>query len=103
MLDIAYMARPGADEAQLDLILDYRSNVALYPKFQEFFRNFQPPTPSRVGKNDPFLPFRLAPRRTGGTILSARVLFSRHGPLRPGNPRGGDRPGDRHVALKTNL
>jgi hypothetical protein len=43
MLDIAYMARPGADEAQLDLILDYRSNVALYPKFQEFFRIFSHP------------------------------------------------------------
>jgi pimeloyl-ACP methyl ester carboxylesterase len=54
MLDIAYMARPGADEAQLDLILDYRSNVALYPKFQEFFRNFQPPTLAVWGKNDPF-------------------------------------------------
>jgi 2-haloacid dehalogenase len=37
MLDIAYLARPGADENQLDLILDYRSNVALYPQFQEFF------------------------------------------------------------------
>jgi pimeloyl-ACP methyl ester carboxylesterase len=54
MLDIAYMARPGADENQLDLILDYRSNVALYPKFQEFFRKYQPPTLAVWGKNDPF-------------------------------------------------
>ena len=54
MLDIAYMARPGADENQLDLILDYRSNVALYPKFQEFFREYQPPTLAVWGKNDPF-------------------------------------------------
>jgi pimeloyl-ACP methyl ester carboxylesterase len=54
MLDIAYLARPGADERQLDLILDYRSNVALYPKFQEFFREFQPPTLAVWGKNDPF-------------------------------------------------
>ena len=53
-LDIAYMARPGADEAQLDLILDYRSNVALYPKFQEFFRKYQPPTLAVWGRNDPF-------------------------------------------------
>lgn len=36
-LDIAYMARPEAEEIQLDLILDYRSNVALYPKFQDYF------------------------------------------------------------------
>lgn len=56
-LDIAYMSRPGADEIQLDLILDYRSNVALYPKFQEYFRTRQPPLLAVWGKNDPaFLP-----------------------------------------------
>jgi pimeloyl-ACP methyl ester carboxylesterase len=54
MLDIAYLARPGADETQLDLILDYRSNVDLYPKFQEFFRKYRPPTLAVWGKNDPF-------------------------------------------------
>jgi pimeloyl-ACP methyl ester carboxylesterase len=54
MLDIAYLARPGADEAQLDLILDYRSNVDLYPKFQEYFRKYRPPTLAVWGKNDPF-------------------------------------------------
>jgi pimeloyl-ACP methyl ester carboxylesterase len=54
MLDIAYLARPGADETQLDLILDYRSNLDLYPKFQEFFRKFRPPTLAIWGKNDPF-------------------------------------------------
>jgi pimeloyl-ACP methyl ester carboxylesterase len=54
MLDIAYLARPGAREAQLDLILDYRSNVALYPKFQGFFREYRPPTLAIWGKNDPF-------------------------------------------------
>jgi pimeloyl-ACP methyl ester carboxylesterase len=54
MLDIAYTARPGADEIQPDLILDYRSNVALYPKFQEFFRTHRPPTLAVWGNNDPF-------------------------------------------------
>ena len=39
---------------ELDLVLDYRSNLALYPKFQEFFRNSQPPTLAAWGKNDPF-------------------------------------------------
>jgi pimeloyl-ACP methyl ester carboxylesterase len=53
-LDIAYLSRPGADEIQLDLVLDYRSNVALYPKFQEFFRTFRPPTLAVWGKHDPF-------------------------------------------------
>ena len=37
-LDSALLARPGNDEIQLDLLLDYGSNVALYPKFQEYFR-----------------------------------------------------------------
>jgi pimeloyl-ACP methyl ester carboxylesterase len=53
-LDIAYLARPGADEIQLDLILDYRSNVALYPAFQDYFRKHQPPLLAIWGKNDPF-------------------------------------------------
>lgn len=56
-LDIAYMARPGAEEIQLDLILDYRSNVAFYPAFQAYFRTYQPPLLAIWGKNDPhFIP-----------------------------------------------
>ncbi|MET0934901.1 MAG: alpha/beta hydrolase [Luteibacter sp.] len=53
-LDIAYLSRPGADEIQLDLVLDYRSNVALYPAFQAYFREHQPPLLAVWGKNDPF-------------------------------------------------
>ena len=56
-LDIAYMARPGAEEIQLDLILDYRSNVALYPDFQSYFREHRPPLLAVWGRHDPaFLP-----------------------------------------------
>ena len=56
-LDIAYMARSGAEEIQLDLVLDYRSNVALYPAFQAYFREQQPPLLAAWGKNDPaFVP-----------------------------------------------
>ena len=56
-LDIAYMARPGADEIQLDLILDYRSNVALYPDFQAYFRAHRPPLLAAWGRHDAhFLP-----------------------------------------------
>ncbi|WP_225770007.1 alpha/beta fold hydrolase [Inquilinus sp. Marseille-Q2685] len=56
-LDIAYMARPGAEEIQLDLILDYRSNVALYPDFQAYFRTHRPPVLAVWGRHDPaFLP-----------------------------------------------
>ncbi|PTR23355.1 pimeloyl-ACP methyl ester carboxylesterase [Luteibacter sp. OK325] len=53
-LDIEYMGRPGADEIQLDLILDYRSNVARYPDFQAYFREHQPPLLAVWGKHDPF-------------------------------------------------
>ena len=53
-LDSALLARRGNDEIQLDLFLDYASNVALYPKFQEYFRAKQPPVLAVWGKNDPF-------------------------------------------------
>ena len=53
-LDNFYLARPGADEVQLDLLGDYKSNVALYPTFQQYFRTHQPPLLAVWGKNDPF-------------------------------------------------
>jgi pimeloyl-ACP methyl ester carboxylesterase len=53
-LDSALLARSGNDEIQLDLFLDYASNVALYPKFQEYFRTKRPPLLAVWGKNDPF-------------------------------------------------
>jgi pimeloyl-ACP methyl ester carboxylesterase len=53
-LDNFYLARPGADEIQLDLFGDYKSNVALYSTFQEYFRKHKPPLLAVWGKNDPF-------------------------------------------------
>jgi pimeloyl-ACP methyl ester carboxylesterase len=53
-LDSALLARPGNDEIQLDLFLDYASNVALYPKFQEYFRTTRPPLLAVWGNSDPF-------------------------------------------------
>jgi pimeloyl-ACP methyl ester carboxylesterase len=53
-LDNFYLARPGADEVQLDLFGDYKSNVALYPAFQAYFRKHKPPFLAVWGKNDPF-------------------------------------------------
>jgi len=53
-LDSSLLARPGNDEIQLDLFLDYASNVTLYPKFQQYFRTHQPPLLAVWGKNDPF-------------------------------------------------
>jgi pimeloyl-ACP methyl ester carboxylesterase len=53
-LDNHYLARPGADEIQLDLFGDYKSNVALYPAFQAYFREHQPPFLAVWGRHDPF-------------------------------------------------
>jgi pimeloyl-ACP methyl ester carboxylesterase len=53
-LDNFYLARPGADEVQLDLFGDYKSNVALYPAFQKYFRTHKPRFLAVWGKNDPF-------------------------------------------------
>jgi pimeloyl-ACP methyl ester carboxylesterase len=53
-LDNFYLGRPGATELQLDLFGDYKSNVALYPTFQKYFRTHKPPFLAAWGKNDPF-------------------------------------------------
>ena len=53
-LDNFYLTRPGADEVQLDLFGDYRSNVALYPTFQQYFRDHKPRLLAVWGQNDPF-------------------------------------------------
>jgi pimeloyl-ACP methyl ester carboxylesterase len=53
-LDNYYLTRPSADEVQLDLFGDYKTNVALYPKFQSYFREHKPPLLAVWGKNDPF-------------------------------------------------
>ena len=53
-LDACLLERPGNKEIQLDLFLDYASNVKLYPKFQEYLRKSKPPLLAIWGKNDPF-------------------------------------------------
>jgi pimeloyl-ACP methyl ester carboxylesterase len=53
-LDSFYLAREGATEVQLDLFGDYRSNVALYPAFQQYFRTHKPRLLAVWGRNDPF-------------------------------------------------
>ena len=53
-LDNFYLTRPGAAEVQLDLFGDYKSNIALYPAFQSYFRTHKPPFLAAWGRNDPF-------------------------------------------------
>ena len=53
-LDNFYLSRPGVADVQLDLFGDYKSNVAMYPEFQAYFRAHRPPLLAAWGKNDPF-------------------------------------------------
>jgi len=55
-LDQIGLDRPGNRDIQLDLFYDYRTNVPLYPEFQNFFRNNQPPTLIVWGRNDFIFP-----------------------------------------------
>lgn len=56
-LDSSLLLLPGREAAQLDLFLDYRTNVALYPAFQAYLRQAQPPLLAIWGREDPiFLP-----------------------------------------------
>ncbi len=53
-LDAALMSRSGNVDMQLDLVLDYRTNLAMYPEFQRYFREKKPRTLAVWGKADPF-------------------------------------------------
>lgn len=53
-LEGAQIAQPGMADIQLDLLLDYATNVAKYPEFQAYFRTHQPPLLAVWGKHDPF-------------------------------------------------
>jgi pimeloyl-ACP methyl ester carboxylesterase len=53
-MDLYFLARPNAHRVQLDLFYDYRTNVALYPKWQEFLRTRRPPTLVLWGQGDIF-------------------------------------------------
>jgi pimeloyl-ACP methyl ester carboxylesterase len=53
-LDQYFLDRPESTEIQLDLLKDYKTNVALYPKFQQYFRTYQPKLLAVWGSKDPF-------------------------------------------------
>jgi pimeloyl-ACP methyl ester carboxylesterase len=56
LIDQALLDRPGNQEIQLRLFYDYRSNLPLYPRWQAYFRKYQPPTLIVWGKNDQIFP-----------------------------------------------
>jgi pimeloyl-ACP methyl ester carboxylesterase len=53
-LDQLLLDRPGNDAIQLNLLYNYQSNVALYDRWHEYFRNRQPRMLIVWGTNDPF-------------------------------------------------
>lgn len=55
-----YLSRPGQQEIQLDLLYDYRTNIAAYPNWQKFLKEVQPPMLLVWGKNDVFFPLSAA-------------------------------------------
>jgi pimeloyl-ACP methyl ester carboxylesterase len=73
-LDNFYLARPGADEAQLDLFGDYKSNVAMYPDFQAYFRKHKPPFLAVWGST--ILSSCLRVRRRSSVTFQARKSVS---------------------------
>jgi pimeloyl-ACP methyl ester carboxylesterase len=78
-LDFALMARAGNDEIQLDLFRDYASNVALYPRFQEYFARERPRLLAIWGKNDPFfLPAGAQAFRRDNPNAEVRLLDTGH-------------------------
>ena len=53
-MDFRFMERPNARKVQMEYFYDYRTNVALYPKWQEFLRSRQPKTIIFWGQDDIF-------------------------------------------------
>jgi len=53
-MDVRFMERPLARQVQMDFFSDYRTNVALYPRWQEFLRSHQPKTLIFWGQDDIF-------------------------------------------------
>jgi pimeloyl-ACP methyl ester carboxylesterase len=79
VVDQAGMDRPGNAAIQLDLFYDYRTNLPLYPAFQEYFRKHQPPTLIVWGKNDAiFPPMGATPYARDLRILETHLLDTGH-------------------------
>jgi pimeloyl-ACP methyl ester carboxylesterase len=78
-LDDFYLARPGNDEIQLDLLLDYQSNVAMYETIQAYLREHRPPVLAMWGKNDPFfLPAGAEAFKRDVPVADVRFVDSGH-------------------------
>ena len=78
-LDAALIERPDNKDIQLDLFLDYANNVRLYPAFQKYFRNSQPPLLAIWGKHDPyFIPAGAEAFRRDNPNATVQLLDTGH-------------------------
>ncbi len=55
-IDFMKMLRPGQHQVQLDLFFDYQNNLKLYPEWQQYLREYQPPVLVVWGEHDAFFP-----------------------------------------------
>jgi pimeloyl-ACP methyl ester carboxylesterase len=87
-LDQALLDRPGNQEIQLDLIYDYRTNPPLYPKWQSYFRERQPPTLVVWGQNDKiFVSAGAAPYKRDNPKAAIHMLDTGHFALETHGPQ----------------
>lgn len=102
-LDAALLERPGNQDIQLDLFLNYASNVALYPTFQRYFRDAKPPLLAIWGKHDPFFipPGAEAYRRDNPNAV-VEFLDTGHFALRPTSKRSQEQSVDSWTERATN-
>jgi pimeloyl-ACP methyl ester carboxylesterase len=78
-LDAALLERPGNKDIQLDLFLDYASNLTLYPVFQKYFSDAKPPLLAIWGKHDPFfIPAGAEAYRRDNTNAVVKLLDTGH-------------------------
>jgi pimeloyl-ACP methyl ester carboxylesterase len=78
-MDQALLDRPGNAEIQLDLFYDYRTNLALYPEWQAYFRERKPPTLVVWGRNDEiFVAAGAAPYKRDNAGAEIHMLDTGH-------------------------
>jgi pimeloyl-ACP methyl ester carboxylesterase len=56
LVDHTLLSRPGNRDIQLQLFYSYGTNPPLYPQWQAYFREHQPPTLIAWGRNDDIFP-----------------------------------------------
>jgi pimeloyl-ACP methyl ester carboxylesterase len=78
-IDLQHLTRVENNEIQLAMFYDYRTNVPLYPKWQKYFRDYQPPTLIVWGKNDFIFPAEGAhPYKRDLKVVETHLLDTGH-------------------------